>query len=83
MAAPISAQVPLPLSITAFWRALAQARVDQLTLFTERLDQRLGGGESEQIRAGWQVLQAAGQIAHPGMRQRVATVQARLAALRA
>jgi hypothetical protein len=76
-------QVPLPLSITTFWRAQAQARIDQLTLFTERLDQRLAGGESDQIKAGWQVLQAAGQIAHPGMRQRVATVQDRLAALRA
>ena len=47
------------------------------------LDQRLASGESDQIKAGWQVLQAAGQIAHPGMRQRVATVRDRLAALRA
>jgi hypothetical protein len=76
-------RAPLPLSITAYWRALAQARVDQLTLFIERLDRRLAGGDTEQIKAGWQVLQAAGQIAHPGMRPRVATVQGRLAALRA
>lgn len=74
---------PLPLSITAYWRALAQARVDQLTLFIERLDQRLVGGESERIKAGWQVLQAAGQIAHPAMRPRVAAVQEKLSALRA
>lgn len=73
----------MPLSIIAFWRALAQARMDQLTLFTERLDRRLAGGEADQIKAGWQVLQAAGQIAHPGIRPRVATVQARSAALRA
>lgn len=75
-------QRSLPLSITAFWRAVAQARVDQLNLFVDRLEQRLAGSESDQVKAGWQVLQAAGKIAHPGMRIRVAEAQRRLALLR-
>lgn len=73
----------LPVAITAFWRALAEAGVKQLTLFADRLDERLAGGEADRIKAGWQVFQASGQIAHREMRERVAVLQQQLGFLQA
>lgn len=73
----------LPTAITAFWRAVAKARVKQLRLFADRLDERLGGCEADRIKAGWQVLQAGGQIAHPEIRPRIAALHEELGSLRA
>ncbi|MBK1631466.1 hypothetical protein CKO31_12080 [Thiohalocapsa halophila] len=73
----------LPTAVTAFWRAVAEARGRQSTLFADRLDEGLGGCDADRIKAGWQVLQAGGQIAHPEIRPRIAALQDELGSLRA